>query len=176
MIFEKNGEQLTREQFETLTGAQFLSELKDPRNIKKPTQEAVWLGAYFHREILHQILPDVSIRWIDPIMGWGVFANRDFKKMEFIAEYTGIVRKKSSADRKNSYCFEYIDSTNIDASLQGGVSRYINHSFTPNLASALAYLDGSARIILYTKEPILKNAQLCYDYGSDYWKHRAMPR
>jgi len=138
-----------------------------------PSKEAVWLGTYFRKEILSHHLPEVSVRWIDERMGWGVFAERNFKAMEFIAEYTGVVRKRKRSDRTNAYCFEYFpDPYVIDAQDQGGLARYINHSETANLVSAPAWIDGVLHIILYTKHPVLKNSQLCYDYGPDYWKHR----
>jgi SET domain-containing protein len=177
MIFEKDDKQLTLKEFEALTGASFISLLQNPKPIKSPGPEETWLGAYFKKEILSATEPDLVIRWIDPIMGWGVFANRDFKKMEYIAEYTGIVKRRSwfRSNTKNSYCFEYIGPYNIDAQEQGGVSRYINHSFQPNLASAFASIANQGHIILYTKEPIKKNTQLCYDYGPDYWKNRKPP-
>lgn len=145
------------------------------------TLEQIWLGRYFQKEILSQKMPDVEVRWIDPILGWGVFALRDFKKMEFIAEYTGKVRKRGRGDTKNSYCFEYIIAPGyktpytIDAMEQGGLSRYINHSSTPNLLSALATFDHISHVVLYTKEPIAKGTQLCYDYGPDYWSKRTPP-
>ena len=182
MMFEKENKELTLKEFEALTGARFISQLDNPKPLKNPGPEETWLGTYFKKEILTPKEPDIVIRWIDPTMGWGVFANRDFKKMEYIAEYTGIVRRRSwfRPTRKNSYCFEYIGPYNIDALEQGGVSRYINHSFQPNLNSAFATIENQnqkeGHIILYTKEPIKKNTQLCYDYGPDYWKHRAPPK
>lgn len=160
-----------------MTNVRFRSylEFTNPKKMLQPapSQEAVWLGVYFRKEILSYLLPEVSVRWIDDRMGWGVFAERNFKAMEFIAEYTGIVRKRKRSDRTNAYCFEYFpDPYVIDAQDQGGLARYINHSDAPNLLSAPAWIDGVLHIVLYTKDPIPKNTQLCYDYGPDYWKHR----
>ncbi len=149
-------------------------------NLEK-TREQLWLGTYFQFELLHETLPDVSLRWINDRMGWGLFAERDFKPMEFIAEYSGLVRSRRSSDRHNAYCFEYILTPDaptpylIDAQDQGGLSRYINHSDTPNLTSALATIDQVSHVVLYTNQPVMKNTQLCYDYGLDYWKYRKKP-
>lgn len=196
MILEKEGKQLTLEEFVKETGAPFLSPLifaedavlsdiqsRFAKLYKKGeiTREQLWLGTYFKKEILSQPLPDVSIRWIDNKLGWGVFALRPFKKMEFIAEYGGKVRKREKNDSKNSYCFEYVvaqgHSTpyNIDAETGGGLARYLNHSGTPNLHSALATFDNVSHVILYVKEQVQTGEQLCYDYGPDYWKHRPPP-
>lgn len=196
MMIDKEGRTLTLEEFEKLTGAKWLSKLNfDPPDLLSSIQknalklhkkgemslEQVWLGRYFQKEILAQAMPDVAIRWIGPLLGWGVFAARNFKKMEFIAEYVGKVRKRQKGDSKNAYCFEYAivqgfgTPYNIDAMEQGGLARYINHSAKPNLNSCLATFDNVSHVILYAKEPIAKGAQLCYDYGPDYWAKRIAP-
>lgn len=143
--------------------------------------QQLWFGNYFKKEILTPTLPSVSLRWINFQVGWGVFAKDPIKKMEFIGEYGGKVRKRRGVDTKNAYCFEYTlaegkDSPYIvDAREQGGIVRYINHSNTPNLTSALATFDNISHIILLAKEPIPKGSQLFYDYGANYWAHRAHP-
>jgi len=141
------------------------------------SRQQIWFGAYFHKELTESFIPDVVIRYIDPILGWGVFANRAFKKMEFIAEYSGIVRKRKRGDRKNAYCFEYVPVPGllIDAQEKGGIARYINHSAAPNLLSALATVDFMSRVILIADRPIQKGEQLSYDYGPDYWSCRRSP-
>jgi hypothetical protein len=141
-----------------------------------------WLSAYFRHDLLCTTLPPVSLRWIDDQMGWGLFAEKDLSSMQFIAEYTGKIRRRSKEDHKNAYCFEYLLEPGeetpylIDAEKQGGLSRYINHSATPNLHSAYIRLDGVGHIILYTASKVAKGEELRYDYGSDYWKKRISPR
>ncbi len=196
MIFEKEGKQLSLEEFEKLTGAKWIPQLdfadfhifsdiaKDALKLHKKgemTLEQLWLGKYYQKEIISCHMPDVVIRWIDPLLGWGVFALRDFKKMQFVAEYTGKVRKRKKTDVKNAYCFEYVvvqgihSPYTIDALDQGGVGRYLNHSSNPNLNSSLATFENVSHVILYAKEPIAKGSQLCYDYGPDYWSKRTAP-
>lgn len=101
--------------------------------------------------------------------------------MEFISEYSGLVRKRNKHDSKNSYCFEYLLAPGfdtpyiIDAREQGGFARYINHSNTPNLYSAFTLVDDFPHVVIYTAVKIAKGTQLCYDYGPDYWKRRKAP-
>jgi len=196
MIFEKDEKILSLEEFEKYTGAKwspglsFESPLIPVQIAKEASKlyqkgemslEQLWLGKYFQKEIRAHTTPDVSIRWINHILGWGVFAMRDFKKMQFIAEYTGRVRKRRKADEKNAYCFEYVvvqgfrSPYTIDAMNQGGIARYINHSNHPNLNSSLATFENISHVVLYAKEPIAKGSQLCYDYGPDYWSKRKAP-
>jgi hypothetical protein len=179
ILFEKEERALSLEEFEKLVGAKWICRTDfgafKPKK-EKPDVEELWLGSYYKKELQNGAEPDVTIRWIDPLVGWGVFTNRPFKKMEYIAEYVGKVRKRRRSDSKNGYCFEYASKYNIDAMEEGGLSRYINHSSKPNLNSSLAWKDGIGHIILYTKEPVAKGVQLCYDYGPDYWAKRPAPR
>ena len=144
--------------------------------------QQMWLGAYFQKEIDSLVLPPVRLKWISDAIGWGVFAERDLKPMEFIGEYAGRVRRKMRSDKKNAYCFQYTivngDQTpyTVDAMDQGGLTRFINHSDHPNLKSALATLRQLSHVILFVSRPIQKGEQLCYDYGIDYWKKRGKPQ
>lgn len=196
MIFEKEGRILSLEEFEKLTGAQWKTKLEfeSPKILSdllrqgekfyekgELTLEQVWLGKYFQKEISSGMVPNVALHYIDPKLGWGVFASQDLKKMQFVAEYVGKVRKRQKKDEKNAYCFEYIVTSGaatpytIDASEQGALARYINHSDHPNLEASLATFEHLSHVILYVKEPIAKGTQLCYDYGPDYWSKRKPP-
>ena len=195
---EGKREFLSVQEFEKTTGATFIPQLDFEdfslfANIAKKNEklqkqgklprEQLWLGSYFRKEILTFPLPDIVLRYVNSAVGWGVFAARDFQKMEFIAEYSGkLRRRKRLFDQKNAYCFEYLLAPGtatrytIDARDQGGIGRWINHSFTPNLLSTLATVDFISHIILVTQQPIAKGTQLCYDYGPDYWSHRTSPK
>jgi len=148
------------------------------------TRQQLWLASYYRKEIQESFVPKVSIRWVSNVIGWGVFAEQNFQKGDFVAEYTGIVRKsRPRADRKNAYCFEYPltpgipSSYTIDAEKQSGIARFINHATTShqNLDCAIATLDGVNHIVLFAKEPIAKGTQLAYDYGPAYWSKREKP-
>lgn len=144
--------------------------------------QQLWLGAYFQKEILSPPNPPVRLRFIDDTVGWGVFAEEDLKPLTFIGEYGGSVRRKKRADSQNAYCFQYAivsgESTRftIDARDQGGIVRFINHSASPNLMSALATHQNLSHIVLFAHRSIRKGEQLFYDYGPDYWHKRSKPR
>lgn len=196
MIFEKEGQVLSLEEFEKINGAQWKTKLEfeSPEILSdllrrgeklyekgELTLEQIWLGKYFKKEIFSAESPSVTLRYINPQLGWGVFAAQNIKKMQFIAEYVGKVRKRKKEDEKNAYCFEYVVTPGIqtpytiDASEQGSLARYINHSDHPNLEASLATFEHLSHVILYAKEPIAKGTQLCYDYGPDYWSKRKAP-
>lgn len=145
------------------------------------SRQQLWLGSYFAKEIAEPNLPPVSIKWIDSQIGWGVFATSPIKKMTFIGEYGGIVRKRRRVDTKNAYCFEYTIAEGrdspyvIDACDQGGMIRFVNHSSEPNLLCQLATLNGISHVIFVAKETIQAGSQLLYDYGPNYWTYRDEP-
>lgn len=183
-------------EFETFMGVSMIPQLdfasssirnklsKQIRKLKNQGRlsiEQVWFGSYYRDEIETPKIQDVVIRWIDESIGWGVFANRPFKPMDLIGEYTGKLRQRCRGDTKNAYCFEYFITETIptkytiDARDQGGISRFINHSKQPNLRTALATIDHINHVILIANVPIAKGDQLLYDYGSDYWSFRTQP-
>jgi len=146
------------------------------------TREQIWQGSYYKNEILSLFFPEVSVRWIDDSFGWGIFAEKPFKKGECICEYAGKVRKRRKEDKKNAYCFEYLLAPSvptpyiIDAQDQGGIGRFINHRTSdPNLRSALVTVDWISHVLLIADKPIEKGVQLVYDYGPDYWSCRPKP-
>ncbi len=179
-------------------GIEFLPTLKfDKKRILKWTLKACkkalkkelivkeqrWLGSFYDDEISNQILPNLSIRWIDDDMGFGVFADANLKKNTYIGEYTGkLRRRKKWADQKNSYTFEYligesIDTAyTIDAKDQGNHTRFINHSISGNSDPMLVFHDHLMKVIVYTNRDVKIGEQISYNYGPDYWAKREGPQ
>jgi len=144
--------------------------------------EALELGQQFIQEIQEGYVVDASVHFINEQVGYGLFAKRVIEPGDFVGEYTGIVRKN---DRRyleplNNYCYEYpiLDSIHrsyvIDAT-QGNLTRFINHSFTPNLRPVYAFIDGYYHCIFRAFSLIEKGSQLSYDYGKSYWYIREAP-
>lgn len=156
--------------------------LKQSRTVMRKKQLSIrekWLGIRFEKEILTSYEPKVSIRWIDEIFGYGVFAEEEIPAGAFIGEYTGLVRKRRRrGDRKNDYCFEYTigdwvyNPFIIDAKDQGNFTRFINHSDNPNLESLSVYGNGVMHIIFIALKPINAGTQMHYHYGDIFWKKR----
>ena len=154
---------------------------KSKRAIKKKelSIREKWLSVRFQKEVSEGYMPNVSIRWIDETLGYGVFAEEDILLGAYIGEYTGLVRKRQKRkDKKNDYCFEYTigdwiyNPFIIDAKDQGNFTRYINHSEDPNLESLAVYVDEVMHIIFVALKPIKKGSQMCYHYGDYFWKKR----
>ena len=124
---------------------------------------------------------DHSIRFIDHLVGFGVFAEQKIPAFSFIGEYVGEIRKKNKKeDSDNLYVFRYLrvglfEPLVIDAKYKGNFTRFINHSIRPNLSAKWIVQDGVYHIILVANRAIDKGEQLTYDYGIGYWRRRAKP-
>src|SRR5687768_6484861 len=59
------------------------------------TAEIKWLGAFYAEQIRNHFVADVSIRWIDETLGYGLFAEQNIEAGGYIGEYAGVVRRRS---------------------------------------------------------------------------------
>jgi hypothetical protein len=196
--FAKRGEQepkqYSADEFSHLMGIEYLPRLKfqNDRIFQRITKHCVrasekdlihakrkWLGALYAEQIAAAHMADVSIRWIDDTLKYGLFAESDINAWEFIGEYTGIVRRHYSIFSEiNDYCFLYPTSRYffgkyfIDGEKGGNEIRYANHSDRPNSESTGIFTNGMFHMILRAIKDIPAGAQITYDYGDRYWKAR----
>lgn len=64
----------------------------------------------------------------------------------------------------SSYLFRLDGIMVIDATHQGNLARFINHSCDPNCVAKTITLNGSKRIVMYAKKPIKPGEEITYDY------------
>lgn len=155
--------------------------LEEFRKGKIPPQ-ALKLGEKYRKKIESAESPNVSIRYISESIGHGVFAEETLKARTYIGEYTGTVRENWRVyfAPLNNYCYEYPvpdrlgRSFVIDAT-HGNFTRFINHSYQPNLKPVYAFFDGFYHLIFLSCRKIQKGEQLSYDYGRRYWTLRSIP-
>jgi hypothetical protein len=110
------------------------------------------------------------------IAGWGVFANESIPEGQPIIEYIGelvplrVVEERERLNEESGNYGSYVfrlpgDEGCIDATQQGGLARYINHSCDPNCEARLIRGTGRrSRIVLYSKRKIDPCEELSYDY------------
>jgi len=60
--------------------------------------------------------------------------------------------------------FRMDDERVIDATLCGGLARYINHSCNPNCVAETVEVDRDLRIIIFANRRISRGEELAYDY------------
>lgn len=115
------------------------------------------------------------------IQGLGLYAARDLVKQTFIIEYLGELIRNEVGNRRELlyesqnrgvYMFRVDDDCIVDATMCGGLARYINHSCDPNCAAEVIHCDGGGHIIIIAKRDIEKGEELTYDYQFDIEEDR----
>lgn len=137
-----------------------------------------WEASY-QKQLLAGTMADTFIKWINPTIGYGLFAAVDLPEKSFIGEYTGIIRRvNKNHPSLNDYCFHYPTrfwSSKyfvIDAFHEGNMTRFINHSNHPNLQPLWLVNRNVLHLVFIANRFISKGTELTFDYGSDYWLHR----
>ncbi len=187
---------LTHEEWDLAFGVHYLPSLRfdSPELSMKAQAYVPWLlahtvfgaehrklGALLHKQIATGYVARVKIQWIDPVIGYGLFANEAIPIHSFVGIYAGVVRQiRRFSARLNGYCMHYptrfwsYHYWVIDAEHEGNEMRFVNHSQEPNL-KAMSVLDrGIQYIALFSVKAILPGEQLTLNYGKDYWKNRPL--
>lgn len=158
--------------FSQILASAFKAKLKD-----QIPPEKTWMGIYFDKEIQSGMHPQVSIRFIDEEVGFGVFAEQRIPSCSYVGEYTGMIqerKKRHLVDKR--YCVRYtvweMGRRNfiIDAEKMGNFTRFINHSVTPNLSLQSVYWRGMPRMIFIALKEIEEGTQFTFDYGTFFWE------
>ncbi|XP_046682378.1 histone-lysine N-methyltransferase 2C-like isoform X2 [Homalodisca vitripennis] len=110
------------------------------------------------------------------IQGLGLYAARDLDKHTMVIEYIGeLIRtelaesreKQYEAKNRGIYMFRLDEERVVDATLSGGLARYINHSCNPNCVAEIVEVERDVRIIIFAKRRINRGEELAYDYKFD---------
>ncbi|CAL5065014.1 unnamed protein product [Urochloa decumbens] len=106
--------------------------------------------------------------------GFGLVAEDEIKKGEFVVEYVGEVIDDRSCEKRlwqmkrlsdtNFYLCEVSSNMVIDATNKGNMSRFINHSCEPNTEMQKWTVDGETRVGIFALRDIKKGEELTYDY------------
>ena len=99
--------------------------------------------------------------------GLGLFAVDNFKKGEFVIEYTGkmLTEREFEASGYKKYFFEIDKHRTVDGSSRENIARYINHSCRPNCEVRIY----AQRVLIWTIRKIKPGEQFSYDYGKEYF-------
>lgn len=129
-------------------------------------------------DIALQTLMPMSIRWISPEVGYGIFAEDDLSENGFIGVYGGVVKDRQLVDNKD-YAWVYPEQTleggriTLDAKEQGNELSLINDGRDPNCAvQYILGFDGLWHVCYLATKDIKKGEQLLISYGPAYWDTR----
>ncbi|CAG2053007.1 unnamed protein product [Timema podura] len=110
------------------------------------------------------------------IQGLGLYAARDLERHTMVIEYIGEVirtelseirEKQYEAKNRGIYMFRLDEERVVDATLSGGLARYINHSCNPNCVAEIVEVERDLRIIIFAKRRVSRGEELAYDYKFD---------
>ncbi|CAM6083279.1 unnamed protein product [Calypogeia fissa] len=122
--------------------------------------------------------------------GWGLQAGEDIKAGDFLVEYVGEVIDDETCEKRlwamkeqgesNFYMCEISREIVIDATFKGNLSRFINHSCSPNSELQKWEIEGEVRIGVFAKQDFKKGEYVSYDYqfiqfGTDQLCHCGAP-
>ena len=113
---------------------------------------------------------NISVRYVDEIIGYGIFSDGFIRQDEYIGEYTGIVHDISNS--ANPFSISYpslLGNHQIDASQYGNIIRFINHDSAPNCRFEHVLHNNFVHITCVALKSIEINCQLTVDYGKSYW-------
>lgn len=119
------------------------------------------------------------LRHISREIGYGVFADADIEEGQMIAEYTGkILAVNAMVNMDMNYCWVLSPPQQhgamtklfyVDARPMGNFTRFINHSFYPNVKPLVVYSDDAWHMVYVAARKIKKDEQLLVNYGLGYW-------
>lgn len=127
------------------------------------------------------------------ISGLGLYAARDLEKHTMVIEYIGeVIRTEVSEFREKQYeakvsrlmkmkifisnfvfgfqqnrgiyMFRLDEDRVVDATLSGGLARYINHSCNPNCVTEIVEVDREFRIIIFAKRRINRGEEVSLQF------------
>ncbi|PAA63624.1 hypothetical protein BOX15_Mlig026212g1, partial [Macrostomum lignano] len=107
--------------------------------------------------------------------GWGLKAMQDIAKGEFVNEYVGDLIDEEEAKKRLSWAHDHgvtnfymltLDKGRIiDAGPKGNLSRFMNHSCSPNLVTQKWSVNGDLRIGLFALRDIKAGEELTFNYN-----------
>ncbi len=147
------------------------------------------LNSLYGQKIQDSYCNDLSIKWVNKFVEYGVFAENDISKNDMICEYTGVLRSDNIHDDSNLYVwdyptfrYEYKDGKKrrskivycVDAQKSGNYARFINHTQRryQNVGVQMIMQGGLWHVIYVAKKNIKKGQQLLTFYGVEYWRDR----
>lgn len=144
--------------------------------------EFIHLEKEYGKQLTSHYQAPLYVKNADDGIGYGLFSDKPMKEGDLIGQYTGIVQEAFHFDpedketaAKTEYAWDYPDEIpglpplEINARYAGGVLRFVNHSFQPNLRIEHTVVDNEWKIFFVADENIETDAELFVDYGDDYW-------
>lgn len=112
------------------------------------------------------------------IQGWGLFALEPICADSFICEYTGDLIRTRVADIREKkyekdglphmYLFRINEEFVVDATMKGGLARFLNHSCHPNCRSKIIKYGNTQTISFYALRNIKPHDEITFNYKMEF--------
>ena len=144
-------------------------------NNKKCQQTTFHLPYCSHHT--HSLLGLVVKKSNIPHAGHGLFAIRDFKKLEVITPYIGtVLSNKEATERYGSALNDLVPygvrlnaSSIVDSACLRGIGSFANDGKSKKLNNAHIIIDKSQNVYIQATKKILGGDEILVDYGSQYF-------
>lgn len=121
----------------------------------------------------------VAIRFINKVVGYGVFAKEDIPPYSTLTHYAGILMldKEINVNHDSTFSFSDYKAFSIDGAKQGNWARFMNHCPEKERGNNVIpwehYIEKGPRIVFTAgAHGIKRGRQLLYSYGDEYWKDK----
>ncbi|KAJ1958657.1 hypothetical protein IWQ62_004864 [Dispira parvispora] len=108
------------------------------------------------------------------LKGYGLVAEQDLERGQFVMEYIGEVVSKSQFLKRTAiyeqencehhYFMSLKNDEVIDATRKGCIARFVNHSCAPNCEVQKWVVGSQFRMGIFTTRPIPKDTEITFDY------------
>jgi len=155
---------------------------KKPKSITKAAlREHRKSSKRYGRALRKQVFPCLTIRLVNPAVGYGLFAAEAIRKETLMGEYSGVVREylPNHQDKPTDGCHffyhpnervEYAESAYIDPVDQGGFLQFVNHGNAGNIEFRHIFHNRSWRVIAISLRTISKGQQILFEYPENFWE------
>ncbi len=129
----------------------------------------------------HQAPPDLEVRRLGGILGYGLFTLRPLSPWDLIGEYTGIVKRAEPGrplpgggfTSDYSWGFPKVRTLGrdleIDAREAGGALRFANHTADPSAEAEHFPSEGQWHVVFIARRCLTAGEEITVDYGDAYW-------
>lgn len=125
------------------------------------------------------------VKYVNAKLGYGAFADAPIKEHDIVGEYTGQLIDQETAvqlpQEKTSYLmasgnfypgYNYPEELYIDAAKAGNFTRFVNHSYDPNVKTKVVYDGALWHVLFIAAKKVEQDKQLLVNYGPGYWQMR----
>ncbi|WP_143406476.1 SET domain-containing protein-lysine N-methyltransferase [Estrella lausannensis] len=136
-------------------------------------------GSLYREELFHMKQSPCSVRFVDEMKGFGLFAEKRLTHGEWIGEYCGLLTKLEREELDTDYIVHYptrffsMNLFGVDAKKKCNLMRFANHKDRPNAAAEYLLDRGLLHLAFFAIGEIAPGEEITIDYGRDYWMNRS---